>query len=178
MVVTLHLGIPFGRGLISAKAVLFGLRPPYAPWRVAGGDIAALPTLARPLWRGDRLQGVVQTGGILGQPPHILSSKGRGGFGRFRAESRQSRKGGVSPRPPLRGWSRDPVVREGMDFPRNGPERDRRDQDQQQGLLHMPPSRACYQARLLLAVSGGLQSYPGPSSASVLRRIPRRGAFF
>ena len=177
-VVAAHFGIPLRRGLVAAKAILFGWRPFHATRRVAGWIIPSHRPLAGPCRGAALLQGVVQTGGILGQPPHILSSKGRGGFGRFRAESRQSRKGGVSPRPPLRGWGRDPVVREGMDFPRNGPERYRGDQDQQQGLLHMPPSRACYQARLLLAVSGGLQSYPGPSSASVLRRIPRRGAFF
>ena len=66
-VIPWHFGIPGDRGLVPAKAVLFGLNASRAiRWRVAGGVIAAPPPLAGPTRDGGLLQGVVQTRGILG----------------------------------------------------------------------------------------------------------------
>lgn len=69
-VIPWHFGIPGDRGLVPAKAVLFGLSAPRAiRWRVTGGVIAAPPPLAGPTRDGGLLQGVVQTRGILGHRP-------------------------------------------------------------------------------------------------------------
>lgn len=67
-----HLGIPGDRGLVPAKAVLFGLRALRATrWRIAGGVIAAPRPLTGPTRDGGLLQGVVQARGMLGQRPRL-----------------------------------------------------------------------------------------------------------
>ncbi len=61
-----HLGIAGDRGLVPAKAVLFGWGFPRAHRRRAGWIMTTHPPLVGRTWHGGLLQGVVQTRGILG----------------------------------------------------------------------------------------------------------------
>lgn len=180
-VIAIDFGIACRRGLVTAETVLFGGRTAPIHWRLAGGVITPTPPLAgSPCWRGGLLQGVVQTRGTLSNhPSRLIPSRlimrGRGGPGGRDADQWQRR---VSPLPPRGYGNRDPVIREGMDLPRGGPERHRGDQDQQQGLLHISPFGACSQARLLLAVSGGNSVVTGAVVRIRLEADPAAGGLF
>ena len=64
-VVAAHFGIPCRRGLVAAKAVLFGWRPFHATRWLAGGIIPSRRPLVGPCRGAALSQGVVQTRGTL-----------------------------------------------------------------------------------------------------------------
>lgn len=78
-VVAAHFGIPLRRGLVAAKAILFGWRPFHATRRVAGWIIPSHRPLAGPCRGAALLQGVVQTRGTLSHHRrHFMVGEGQG----------------------------------------------------------------------------------------------------